>query len=327
MKILGPIQFLNAFIRRHNYFVERGVLGMNSRNLNYIFRSNPRKLYPLADDKLITKKLAQKVEIATPELYGVIDFQTQVKHFEEHTKHHDTFVIKPAHGSGGNGILVITGKKDGDYIKGDGTPITKKVILRHLSNILSGLYSLGGQTDVAIIESLVRFDPLFEKITYMGVPDIRLLLFYGVPVMAMLRLPTKESDGKANLHRGGIGVGIYLENGITYGGVQKDDPIDHHPDTGNKIAGVQIPNWRDLLIMGSKLYDVAPLGYIGADFVFDRDKGPMLLEINARPGLAIQIANVRGLKKRLERVRADISQLKTSKDKVDYALHILAAYN
>jgi len=45
-----------------------GVLGLNARNCNYTLAHNPQRLYPLVDDKLQTKKLAQKASIAVPEL-------------------------------------------------------------------------------------------------------------------------------------------------------------------------------------------------------------------------------------------------------------------
>jgi hypothetical protein len=44
------------------------------------------------------------------------------------------------------------------------------------------------------------------------------------------------------------------------------------------------------------------LGFAGVDIALDREKGPMVFELNARPGLAIQIANMAGLRERLERV-------------------------
>jgi len=38
--------------------------------------------------------------------------------------------------------------------------------------------------------------------------------------MAMLRLPTKESGGKANLQQGAIGLGIDMASGVTTSAVQ-----------------------------------------------------------------------------------------------------------
>jgi hypothetical protein len=48
----------------------RGVLGINCRNSELISRFNPRKLYPLVDDKLRTKKLAMDHGVPVPELFG-----------------------------------------------------------------------------------------------------------------------------------------------------------------------------------------------------------------------------------------------------------------
>jgi len=41
-----------------------------------------------------------------------------------------------------------------------------------------------------------------------GLPDIRVIAYNMVPVMAMMRIPTKESGGKANIHGGACAVGI-----------------------------------------------------------------------------------------------------------------------
>ena len=53
-----------------------------------------------------------------------------------------------------------------------------------------------------------------------------------------------------------------------------------------------------------KLSDVLEMGYIGVDFVIDAEKGPVVLEANARPGLAIQVANRTGIRPRLEKIRS-----------------------
>ena len=94
------------------------------------------------------------------------------------------------------------------YRKVDGLLLNPEEVGYHLFNIISGIYSLGGQPDKALIEYRVQFDPIFEAISYQGVPDIRVIVFLGVPVMSMVRLPTRMSGGKANLHQGAIGAGI-----------------------------------------------------------------------------------------------------------------------
>jgi len=283
---------------------QAGVLGMNRRNLEYIFGYNQRRNYPLVDDKLQTKRLAQEAGIPTPPLYEVLSYHHQLLHLEQMLSGYQDFVIKPAHGSGGDGILVIDGQHANRYRKVNGEMLSVFELRHHIASILGGLYSLGGQADTALIEYRIRFDPVFSDIAYQGVPDIRIIVFLGVPVMAMLRLPTRLSQGKANLHQGAIGVGVNIENGETTTAISGNLQIGEHPDTGHHLHGVLIPHWDSMLLTAARCYELTGLGYIGADFVLDRDKGPLLLELNARPGLNIQIANHIGLVARLRQVQA-----------------------
>jgi alpha-L-glutamate ligase-like protein len=283
---------------------ELGILGMNQRNGDFILRYNPRRYYPLVDDKRQTKQLAEAAQVAVPKLYGVIEIERQIDSLESILAAHPDFVAKPSHGSGGEGILVITGRTQKGYRKSSGLIISDAEFKHHISNILSGMYSLGGLPDTALFEKRVNFDPVFESISYQGVPDIRTIVFRGIPVMAMIRLPTRSSDGKANLHQGAIGVGINIKTGVTLSGVWREQKLDRHPDTGAPITGLQIPRWDDILLLTARCYNLAHLGYIGVDIVLDRDLGPLMLELNARPGLSIQLANGNGLLTRLRRVES-----------------------
>ncbi|QBQ55632.1 alpha-L-glutamate ligase-like protein [Nitrosococcus wardiae] len=281
-----------------------GILGMNQRNADYILPFNPRRHYPLVDDKRLTKQLALGAGIAVPQLYGLVDIVHQIRSLDKLLGPHEDFVIKPAHGSGGEGILVVTGRYKGRYRKASGIILTEEEIGHHIANILSGMYSLGGLPDTALIEYRVKFDPVFEAVSYLGVPDIRTLVFRGVPVLAMIRLPTRLSDGRANLHQGAIGVGIDLMTGRTSSGVWREQAIDHHPDTGGGIRGLEIPHWDAILELTARCFDLVGLGYIGVDIVLDRELGPLMLELNARPGLSIQLANKAGLRARLQRIQS-----------------------
>ncbi|HKM16193.1 MAG TPA: alpha-L-glutamate ligase-like protein [Marinospirillum sp.] len=289
---------------------ELGVLGLNERNLACISAHNPRKGFPLVDDKLQTKLLAQDYQIATPALLGVIRHQAEIAKFERYLPVQDGFVIKPAQGSGGKGILVIQSAKEGRYLKASGEWVTQQTVQRHLSNLISGLYSLGGHPDVALIESLIHSSSDFADFTFEGVPDIRVIIYHGYPVMAMMRLSTRDSDGKANLHQGAIGVGIDLKLGTAIQAVQHDRPVYLHPDTGSALHKLRIQNWQNLLELAARCYDMTGLGYLGADLVVDAELGPLLLELNARPGLAIQMANGTGLKPRLQAIDQHRAKLK-----------------
>ena len=297
-----------------------GVLGLNRRNGNFTLRYNRRRFYPLVDDKVLCKRRLQERGLAVPDLIALVEFNRQASRLDELLGDFTEFVIKPAHGSGGNGIMVITDRKADYFVDSDGKLVLKDTLAHHLTNVIGGLYSLGGQPDVAMIETLVHFDPQFANLTYHGVPDIRVIVFMGYPVMAMTRLPTRMSHGKANLHQGAIGAGIDLASGRTFGGVSGNRLVEEHPDTGQRIEGFRVPHWDRIVEMSAHCYEAVGLGYLGVDIVLDRDLGPLILELNARPGLNIQLANRRGLRERLEAIEARGASGESPEERVAWSL-------
>lgn len=303
----------------------RGIMGMNQRNVDYIARNNPRKLYPIVDNKLITKKYAKKHNIAVPELIDSIQYQFEIKNIEKLLSGIDKFVIKPAQGAGGKGILVITDRKGDIFYKPSGAEVSFNDIKRHISNILSGLHSLGGKTDVAMFEKLVDFDPVFEPYSYEGVPDVRMIVYQGYPVMAMLRCSTHSSDGKANLHQGAVGVGIDIKTGRSLFAVQNGRNIERHPDTNSVFSELVVPHWDAILPLSAACYEMTGMGYLGCDIVIDKHKGALILEVNARPGLAIQIANNKGLLDRLDYVEQKAPKSLTPEERAAFSVEHFAA--
>lgn len=281
-----------------------GIVGMNERNIDLIGRYNPRRLFPLVDNKLKTKFLAEEHGIATPGLIGAVETQHDVRDIAKVVGERKGFAMKPAKGSGGKGILVIVDRREGDYIKSSGRVLDTPAVERHASNILSGLFSLGGSPDIAIIEDLINPDAMYKDLSIEGVPDIRVIVYRGFPVMSMMRLSTRASDGKANLHQGAVGVGLGIADGRSVRAVQFNRRVYEHPDSGADLMGIEIPGWPELMVLAAKCADASGLGYLGVDVVLDRERGPMLLELNARPGLAIQIANGQGLASRVAAIDA-----------------------
>ena len=302
MKILAALKIprLASPVSLHR----AGVLGMNQRNSDYIMRYNHRADYPDVDDKLRTKQLAIRHQVATAELIGSIEHQYQVRRFRELVVEAPDFVIKPGHGSGGRGILVIRHHDGEKFYKPNGEVCDYEFIYEHISNILSGLYSLGGQVDYALFERCIDFSDVYSRFSFQGVPDVRLIVFRGYPVMSMIRLATRESDGRANLHQGAVGVGLRIRDGRPEFAAQHNREVSQHPDTGASLSELVVPRWEEHLELAARCAEMTPLGYIGADIATDRRRGPLLLELNARPGLAIQIANGQGLLRRLKLIES-----------------------
>ena len=281
-----------------------GVIGLNARNAGGVMGHNPRAAFPLVDDKVLMWELCRRVGIPTPETRAVFETHGDLRHLEESLTAAPDGVLKPARGAGGRGVLVLLGDAPGGYRRAGGKTLSLAAVRRHASDILSGLHSLGGQADRAILQQRVGVHPALAAVSYAGTPDVRVLVYRGVPAMAMLRLPTLESAGRANLHQGGIGVGIDLGTGTTTRAVWRGHRIDRHPDTGAAIPGLVVPDWPGVLDLATRAARATGLGYLGADVVLDPARGPLLLEANARPGLAIQLANGAGLGKLLTTIDA-----------------------
>lgn len=282
----------------------RGVLGINARNIVFTQGENPRRLYPLVDDKLRTKRLCEEEGLPVAKVLAMADRHSEVKHLVEKLRGRAHFVIKPARGAMGNGILVLGESTDSGWFDAHGAIVTESDLTYHAQSIISGLYALAGKPDVAFAEERLVISPDFEPIIHRGVPDIRIIVYRGIPVMAMTRLPTSRSKGKANLHQGAVGAGIDLVTGRTTFATIGSRAVTHHPDTGESVVDFLIPRFDEALGAALRATDRTGLGYVGADVVIDATRGPTILELNARPGLAIQLANRAGLLLRLEAIQA-----------------------
>src|SRR4029079_5831912 len=234
---------------------EAGVLGINQRNMVFVRESTPRALYPRVENKTITKQICHEHAIPVPETFAVIRRYGDVRRLAELIGGRSEFVVKPASGAAGRGIVVTARRNGDDYETSSGRIITQSELEYHISTILSGLYSLGGQVDCAIIEQRIIMHPIMQGIAVGGTPDIRVILYRNVPVMAMVRLPTVLSEGRANLHQGAAAAAVHLVTGRTFGGVCNNRMIARHPDTGELIGGLEIPGWREVLTAAMKLSD------------------------------------------------------------------------
>ena len=292
----------------------KAILGMNARNLLYISRYNSRANKRFADDKIFTKQFLESRNIGVAKLFHVVKNYRQLTHdfFESLPS---SFVIKPNRGFAGGGIVVVTERKNGKWITPSGKKLDEEDLYRQCVDILEGKYSISGTHDDIIFEEKLDPHPDFRHLTQIGLPDVRVIVFNMVPVMAMLRVPTYDSDGKANMELGAIAMGIDVGTGFTTGAAKKSKFISKLPN-GEKAAGFLTPYWDEILHSVSKIQQVTKIGFLGVDLVVTKT-GVKVLEVNARPGLKIQIANKTPLQKRLDKVK-DLKVL-TPEEGVDIA--------
>lgn len=305
------------------YRKSKTILGMNSRNLSFIRPNNLKKAKRLADNKLKSKTLLRRNGLPVPNLIAKIKNRQDLDDFD-FSSLPNSFVLKPNMGLGGEGILVVYGRKkncQNTWVKADKSLVNEEDLRNHIRNILEGSFSRTNIPDIAFFEERIKLSKIFKPYSYKGIPDIRVIIYNNVPVMAMLRLSTRESEGKANLQLGGIGCGIDMATGTTTSAVQgKSKLIEFVPGSRLSLSGIRIPRWQEILELAVKAQQVSGLGFLGADVAYDRDLGPVFLELNARPGLSIQIANMDGLLARLKRVEG--LKVKSVKHGVKLAMNL-----
>ncbi len=280
----------------------KNILGINARSAEFL-RLNKKRYRKRADDKLVTKRMLKRKGIPHPELLGKLSSIAEVEVFDWMSLR-GSFVIKPVQGLEGGGIILVKRKAKyaGEWILVGGGKIRVEDLKIHARDIIEGRFSRNNVPDQVMIEERVKLHPKFRKISKGGAPDVRVIVYNRVPIMAMLRVPTEESEGKANLHQGALGLGIDMATGITTYAVHKGKRIKYFPGTEKKINGITIPHWDKILRMASKTQIVSKLGYVAVDMLIDEERGPVVLELNDQPGLSIQVANRNGLRRRLNRV-------------------------
>ncbi len=274
------------------------VLSINNRNLEFIYPNNKRSHFPLANDKLLCKQTLTAVGVIMPETHFSYGNFFELKNLAEDLSQLNEFVIKPANGSAGNGIVVITRKTDDGWYSAGNQFFSLGDIKKHLSDIIFGVFS-HDMMDKAIIEQRIVQHDMLNSICSLGLSDIRIVLFKDQPTIAMSRIPTSESDGKANLHQGAIGLGIDIETGKTTHAIKAGKSITQHPDSQKSIIGLSIPYWKEILEMAMKAAKAVPLKYLGVDIAISV-QGPVMIEINARPGIEIQNANKIAMRRALD---------------------------
>lgn len=293
MKFKNIINWIKQIQKNSSY-----VLSINNRNLGYVYPNNKRVHFPMANDKLLCKKILTDVGVSVPETKYSYGYFYELRSLHQDLDELNDFVIKPANGSGGNGIVVITHRVDEKWIAASGREYTLEEIKKHISDIIFGAFS-HDMMDHAIIEERIIQHEMINSICNLGLSDIRVILYKDQPVTAMARIPTSSSDGKANLHQGAIALGIDIKTGVSVHAIKDGESITHHPDSQKNVIGLIMPYWEETISMAIKAAESVPLKYLGVDIAIT-NSGVMMIEINARPGIEIQNANDRPMREQLE---------------------------
>jgi alpha-L-glutamate ligase-like protein len=284
----------------------KDVLTMNVRNREYLAKYNDPSLFP-GLTKARAKDLLASHGVPVPATYLVVRHRDELPELETFLATADAFVLKPAAGHGGEGILVVRGRDGKQFRTGHG-PMSAAEIVAHAQYVLTGAFAdpsadfADGGADEVLVEALVEPHEAMRRLAPDGLADVRVISFLGFPVMAMVRLPTKESEGRANLHAGAVGCGVQLSLGRIVHATWHGRRVHRHPDTGVRLVGAAVPFWDDVLAIAAQAQVASGLGYAGVDVVLDATHGPLVLEVNKRPGLEIQNANRAGLLRRLRTI-------------------------
>jgi alpha-L-glutamate ligase-like protein len=279
-----------------------GILTMVVRNRDYVAKYNsPSLMARLGKDE--TKKLIVVKGIPVPKTFLVAKDREGVNNFKAWLANHNKFVLKPASGYGGEGILLVKSRGPEGYYETNSGPMRIKDIKAHALSIVEGEFH-DRQGDAAIVEELLTQDPSLKSIVPIGLADFRVICLLGFPVMAMMRIPTKASGGKANLHLGAVAAAVQISTGIITHVTLHGSPQPSHPDTGDIIVGQKVPAWDEILEIAAEAQRYTGLGFAGVDVALDAILGPVVMEVNRRPGLEIQNANAAGLLQRLQMIES-----------------------
>jgi alpha-L-glutamate ligase-like protein len=275
------------------------VLTMTVRNREFVSKYNPPGLLAMLTKDAV-KGLLLPLGVPMAATYMILRERSDLGKFKEWMKQHEVFALKPSSSYGGEGILLVTGKQ-GDMYRTNMGSMSASQIETLAFSILEGQFH-GGQKDTAVVEELLVQDETLHDIVPTGLADIRVISFLGYPVMAMMRIPTIASGGKANIHLGAVAAGVRISTGVIFHSVWAGLPSPEHPDTGAPLLGRQIPRWDEILEVAAEAQRLAGIGYAGVDIALDAKRGPVVMEVNRRPGLEIQNANAAGLLRRLRTI-------------------------
>ena len=319
------------------FMFDFGILGNNARNLLYIKKFNDKKGIRLANNKLQTKDFLVERGIPFAKTYGIISSRKELYEFDFSYLPKKNFVVKPNQWSKWQWVYIVkyieeeqseeiiiekpkkTFQKIGEQIRklffqkfedhhhhGKyqiwDEILTDQEFRRRLLDIIDGKFSMTLGWDKIIVEEKLIAGELFKDFCEYGLADIRVIVFNLVPVATMIRVPTKQSGGKANLAQWWLWFGIEVGSGKITSLLWKNKIRKmKFPKKFAHLQNKKIPYRNDILFLSSKVQYFVNLWYLALDRVITNE-WPKLLEINARAGLEVQKVSNTKLQKVLNKI-------------------------
>ena len=204
-----------------------------------------------------------------------VNTKVTFEQFSETFKDTTRVMYKPIAGHRGYGVEAI-------YL----TPENMKEVYDRLATYPEG-----------VVEAFIKQHPEMCKLSPTSVNSLRFVTFSSnttpvtpdgkmVDIAYSIVRFGREGSIVDNLHSGGMVANVDLETGClaTDGADRNGDMWITHPDTGVTIKGFQVPYFEEARAMVMDAITTRKVeGYIGWDIAIS-ENGPMLLEVNDRPG-------------------------------------------
>ena len=224
----------------------RGVVAahLNRRNIGYISKYNDRRLYPLVDGKQAADQAAVSRSTVWPrqEMIGKVASQFEVERVVDMVRDRAGFVIKPAKGSGGKGILVIEHHDGEEFCEAQRRRASRVPTWSATSpTSCQDFIRWAAHRMWRWVEGFISFNQPWPS-SPEGVPDIRVMVFKGYPVMAMMRLSTAAWMARPTFTRG-QSVSGWISGQA--GPCAACSMIVHSSptDTGHDLFSLKVPRW------------------------------------------------------------------------------------
>lgn len=272
---------------------------LNKKNYKYYLndidehmpRFNKNKYFVLCDDKFVFYSFFRNF-IPTAEVFAVIKngnliFSNDKMNFYKSIIKHNGCVIKPRFGNNGKNIFKISAENNHLIYKGT---ILSNIELEKLILSLKGDY---------VIQEIIMQNQFENSLYTNSLNTIRVIsmnINNKIEIGgALQRIGTKRSFNVDNFSQGGLSCLIDIETGILTSGTCADSFdkngnrifYEKHPDTGNKLKGVSIPNWKGVVKFIKDAHkSIGFYKFIAWDLALTNN-GICVVEMNLESGLHI----------------------------------------